>query len=105
MSFQTHKTFIHLRNIKILLMKSESFLTLHRLKMQLKCSQTQKRSKDIGKAAHVTSVVQPQFYEVPRILFVRKAKKKNFSILLLQITSGNISVALLSMQGCPHFFM
>ncbi len=32
----------------------------------------QKRSKDIGKMVHVTSVVQPSFYEDTRILFVQK---------------------------------
>ncbi len=32
----------------------------------------QKRSKDIIKIIHVTSVVQPLFYEAPRIYFVHK---------------------------------
>ncbi len=36
--------------------------------MQLKCSQAQKRSKDFGKTVHVTSVVQPEFYETTRVL-------------------------------------
>uniref|UniRef100_A0A671RR23 Sp4 transcription factor n=1 Tax=Sinocyclocheilus anshuiensis TaxID=1608454 RepID=A0A671RR23_9TELE len=43
MSFQTRKTFVHLRNTnEDILMKSDST-------KQLKCSQAQKRSKDIGK--------------------------------------------------------
>ncbi len=39
---------------------------------QLKCSQTLKRSKDISKIAHVTSVVQLQFFEATRKCFVHK---------------------------------
>ncbi len=37
----------------------------------------QKRSKDIIKIIHVTSVVQPLFYEAQRILFVHKQIKNN----------------------------
>ncbi len=39
----------------------------------------QKGSKDIVKIVHVTSVVQPLFYEAMRILFVFKAKCQNVS--------------------------
>ncbi len=46
--------------------------------MQLKCSQTQKPNKDIGKTVHVTSVVQLLFYEAMRILFMRKENNFNF---------------------------
>ncbi len=42
---------------------------------QIICSQTQKRSKDIDKTVHVTSVAQLQFCEATRILFVRKENK------------------------------
>ncbi len=50
MSFQTGKTFVHLSSqIKIFLMKSESFLTF----------KAQKDTKNIDKIVHVTSVVQP----------------------------------------------
>ncbi len=45
--------------------------------MQLKCSQTQKRSKDIDKTVHVTSVAQVQFCEATGILFVHKENKNN----------------------------
>ncbi len=55
-------------------MKSESSLILHR---QLKCSLTQKHSKDICKTVHVTSVAQLPFCEATRILFVRKENKSN----------------------------
>ncbi len=59
MLLQTRKTFvIFITQIKIFLMKSESFLILYR-QQQLKCSQTQKGSKDIGKIVHVTSMIQP----------------------------------------------
>ncbi len=47
--------------------------------MQLPRSRPRKVSKDIGKIVHVTSVVQLQFYETLRILFVRKEhKNKDF---------------------------
>ncbi len=38
---------------------------------------TPKHSKDIGKTVHVTSVVQPSFYEATRIIFVHKENKNN----------------------------
>ncbi len=59
MSFQTCKTFIHLRNTN-----EDIFDEIRELSgsveaaMPLKCSQTQKRSKDIGKIVHMTSEVQ-----------------------------------------------
>ncbi len=37
----------------------------------------QKRSKDIVKIIHVTSVVQQQFYEATRILFVKENKNND----------------------------
>ncbi len=37
-----------------------------------------KRNKDIIKIVHVTSVVQPYFFEATRILFVSKENKNNF---------------------------
>ncbi len=43
--------------------------------------QVQKRSKDIGKIIHVTSVVQPKFYEATRILFVCQENKNNDFVL------------------------
>ncbi len=43
--------------------------------MQLKHSEAQKGSKDIGKIVHVTSVVQPYLYEATRIPFVSLRKK------------------------------
>ncbi len=67
-------SFIFRTQIKIFLMKSESSLILHR---QLKCSLTQKHSKDICKTVHVTSVAQLPFCEATRILFVRKENKSN----------------------------
>ncbi len=49
MSFQTRKTFVHLRNInQDILMKSESFLTLHKQRGTYH-GQAQKHSKDIVK--------------------------------------------------------
>ncbi len=58
MSFQTHKTLVNLRNTN-----NDIFNEIRELSdpayttMQLKCSQTQKRNKDIVKTVHVTSVV------------------------------------------------
>ncbi len=43
--------------------------------MQLKRYQAQKGSKDIIKIVHVTSVVQPQFYEATIILCVQRKQK------------------------------
>ncbi len=61
MSFQTRKTgfiwFIFRTQIKIFLIKSESFLALHR--QQHNTFKAQKGCKDIVKIVHVTSVVQP----------------------------------------------
>ncbi len=52
-------------------MKSESFLTLQRQQHNGPVKAL-KGSKDIIKLVHVTSVVQTEFYEAKRILFVRK---------------------------------
>ncbi len=50
MSFQTHKTFV--TQIKVFLIKYESFLTLHR--QQSKMFKAQKCSKGIVKMVHGT---------------------------------------------------
>ncbi len=59
MSFHTRKAFVHIRTqIKIFLMKSKSFLT----RIDSNTTDTfkaLKRSKDIVKIVHVTSVVRP----------------------------------------------
>ncbi len=60
--------FIFGTQIKIFLMKSESFLTTFK---------AEKASKDISKIVHMTSMVQPYFYKATRILFVFKENKKN----------------------------
>ncbi len=57
MLLQTHKTFIFVTQIKIFLMKSESFRTLHRQQLNT-AFKAQKDSKDIIKIVHVTSEVQ-----------------------------------------------
>uniref|UniRef100_A0A672KXF6 Tyrosine-protein kinase receptor n=1 Tax=Sinocyclocheilus grahami TaxID=75366 RepID=A0A672KXF6_SINGR len=57
-------------------MESEICQTLHR--QQRNCDvPRQKRSKDIGKTVHVTSVAQLQFCKATRILFVRKENKND----------------------------
>ncbi len=59
MSFQTCKTFVHFQTqIKIFLLKSESFLTLHTQQTKM-FPGPETQNKDIGKIVHVTSVVQP----------------------------------------------
>ncbi len=64
MSFQTHNNkvypplFILRKQIKMFLMKSGSFLTLHKTAKQLNMFKTQKGSKEIFKIVHVTSVIQ-----------------------------------------------
>ncbi len=64
-------SFIFRTQIRIVLMKSESFLTLHREKGSYHV-QGPEGSKDIDKIVHVTSVVQPSFHDVMGILFVHK---------------------------------
>ncbi len=54
MSFQTHKT-----QIKIFLMKSDNFLTLHRQQWNWHV-QAQKGSQDVDKIVHVTSLVSTE---------------------------------------------
>ncbi len=71
-------SFIFGTQIKIFLMNSESSLILfidHKVSYMIKA---QKRSKEIVKIIHVTSVVQSKYFEVTRILFVRKRKKNYF---------------------------
>ncbi len=57
----------------------------------------QKGSKDIVKIVHVTSVVQPYFYEAMRIPFVCKENKDNDFIqqflLLICVTKMNEGLA------------
>ncbi len=45
--------------------------------MQQAMFKVQKGSKDIVKIVHVTSVVQPSFYEATRILFLHKEKQQS----------------------------
>ncbi len=59
--------------------------------MQRQCSQVRKRSKDIGKIVHVTSVAQLQFCEATRILFVGKENNNIiYSTLLPELPSSAI---------------
>ncbi len=58
--------------------------------MQLKCSQTQKHSKNIIKTVNVTSVAQAWFYEALRILFVCKENKNNDFIQQLFSSSSHL---------------
>ncbi len=67
----------------IFLMRSESFLTLHRQQHTTTMFKVQIGSKDIVKIAHVTSVVQLQFFEAIRILFVCKENKNNNFIFVV----------------------
>ncbi len=78
MSFQTHKTLVILRNTNNDICNEIRELSdPANTTMQLKCSQTQRRNKDIVKTVHVTSVVQLYFYKAMRILFVCKEYKNN----------------------------
>ncbi len=69
--------FIFRTQVKIFLMKSKSFLTLHRRQHLWQVQVQKKGSKDIVKIVLVTSVVQPQCYEATRILFVHKENDFN----------------------------
>ncbi len=108
-------SFIFGTQIKIFLMKSESFLTLHR--PQCNWNVPRPRNKDIGKTVHVTSVAQLQFCEATRIRFVHKENKNNdfiqefFSELpsstILESTTTHASLRtkriLTASQNCPKF--
>ncbi len=82
MSFQTHKTSIHLRNTN-----EDIFDEIRELSdpaqtaKQRTCSQVHKRSKYICKTVHVTSVAQLQVCDATRILFVCKENKNNNLLL------------------------
>ncbi len=114
MSFQTHKTFVHLCNTNY-----DIFYEIQELSdppsegNATPTFKVQKSRKDIIKIVHVTTVVQPSFFEATRILFVKTKKTTLFFIKLrlnhvtwtilmmslLPFWALNISVALLSMQG------
>ncbi len=55
-------------------MKSESSLTLHKQQRNYQV-QSPEGFKDIIKIVHITSVVQPYFYEAMRIHFVQQEIK------------------------------
>ncbi len=61
MLLQIRKTFfVHLLNTKLdIFYEIWEFSYPAWIATQLQCSQLQKRSKDIGKIVHVTSVIQP----------------------------------------------
>ncbi len=63
-------SFLFRTQIRIVLIKSECFLTLHR--QQGYHVQGPEGSKDIDKIVHVTSVVQLSFHDAMGILFVHK---------------------------------
>ncbi len=78
MSFQTGKTFIHLWNTISDIFDASRELSDPPIDSKDPYTvKAQKRSKEIIKIVHVTSVVQPVFYEATRILFVRKKKQNN----------------------------
>ncbi len=86
MSFRTVRpSFIFGIQMKIFLMKSESFLTIHRQQSNWHV-RGQKDSKEIIKIIHVTSVVQPNVMKLREQVLCAK-KKKNDSLLSLRTKS------------------
>ncbi len=73
MSFQTHKTFVHLRNTNYDIFYAFWELSEPPIDSNVITTiKVQKSSKEIGKIIHVTSGVQLSFNEATRILFETK---------------------------------
>ncbi len=80
MSFQLHKSFVRLRNtiFKTFYLKNWEACDCPIDYQGNNTVDVQKRMKSIAREVHLPSVVQSEFYEEPRILFVRKENIKNF---------------------------
>ncbi len=76
MSFQTRKTFVYLWNINYDIFYEIREFSNPAYNNATDMFKAQKGSKHIGKIVHVTSVVQPSFYEAMRILFCANRKQK-----------------------------
>ncbi len=73
MSFQTRKTFVHLRNInEDILAEFGELSNPPTDRIVITTINVQKRSKEISKIILVSSGVQPSFYTATRILFIHK---------------------------------
>ncbi len=73
MSFQLHKSFVHLRNtISAILDKNREPCDCP---IDCQVNNTVEVQKSIARVVHLPSVVQSEFYEATRILFVRKENK------------------------------
>ncbi len=77
-SFQSRKTFVHLRNTNFYICDE-----IWELSDPNDRNEIHRRSKDIDKTVHVTSVDQPQLYEPTKILFSCKENKNNFFLTIL----------------------
>ncbi len=84
--------------MKIILMKSESFLTLHRQQCNY---HVQGPFNDFVKIVHVTSGVQPWFYEATEKICVHKENKNNIiqRFLLFRVS---LLWAFTTVPGCMH---
>ncbi len=83
MSFQTLKTFVHLRNTNEDILDEKRELSDPAYKAtQPKYSQTQKRSKDIYKTVHVTSVTQLKVHKAIVLKYFSSTKKTIITIYL-----------------------
>ncbi len=92
-------SFIFRTQIKMFLMKSESFLTLHRQQCNWNVSRLR---SEIVKIGHVTSVVQTQ--ENARILLVCKENKNNDSTVLLLLITSSAIINAFYIRTLPFFF-
>ncbi len=82
MSFQIHKSFVLLRDIYKLYYKDILDKNREACDCPIDCQvsntvKVQKRMKSIARVVRLSSVVQSEFYEATRILFVHKENKNN----------------------------
>ncbi len=78
MSFQTHKSFVRLQNtIKDILEENQEACDCPIDCHLSNTVKAQKSMKDIEKIVHLPSVVQSEFHEAMRMLFVCKENKNN----------------------------
>ncbi len=76
MSFQLHKSFVHLRNTRL---DKNREACDYPIDCQVNNTvKVQKSMKSITRVVHLPSVVQSEFYKATRILFVRKENKNIF---------------------------
>ncbi len=103
MSFQNRKSFVHLRNtIQDILDENRETCDCPIDCQVINTVKAQKSMKSIIRVVHLPSVVQSEFYEATRILFVCKENKNNdekiSTICLLSVSLCQCSAILESIR-------